>query len=312
MDMPLIDEASFSCAVEERFHNLRLDQYLTLQFNEYSRSHIGQTIKAGNIRVNGAAVKPGHRIKAGDTIDGSLGIDLEDSAIVPQDIDFEVLLEDPDFIVIAKPPGLVVHPGSGNRDGTLVNGLLHRYRELADVGDGSRPGIVHRLDKDTSGVMLVARTKSAHAALVDQFKNRRVEKTYLAVVGGVLPDSSGRIVAPIGRHPVNRQKMTVRMETGRYAASSWKCRQIYRTHTLLEIRIETGRTHQIRVHMAHIGCPVAGDRLYGRASGSTHFSRHMLHAWKLRFFHPRTNDPLIVTADPCEDFINAIEQLEAF
>lgn len=309
--MPLIDEALFSCAVEERFHNLRLDQYLALQFEEYSRSHIGQAIKAGNIRVNAAEVKPGYRLKSGDIIDGSLGVDPQEAVVEPQNIDFEILLEDPDFIVIAKPPGLVVHPGSGNRDKTLVNGLLYRYRELADVGEGSRPGIIHRLDKDTSGVLVVARTKNAHAVLVDQFKNRRVEKTYLAIVRGVMPEPSGRIVAPIGRHPVNRQKMAVRMETGRYAVTSWKCMKTYRSHTLLEVQIETGRTHQIRVHMAHLGYPVAGDKLYGRADESRYFKRHMLHAWKLRFFHPRTGEPLTVVADPGRDFSAAIEHLEA-
>ncbi|MEJ2058273.1 MAG: RluA family pseudouridine synthase [Desulfofustis sp.] len=311
MDMPQINEASFSCAVEQRFHNLRLDQYLALQFEEYSRSQIGQAIKAGNIRVNTAEVKPGHRLKTGDTIDGSLGLDRQDSTIEPEDIYFQVLLEDPDFIVIAKPPGLVVHPGSGNRDNTLVNGLLYRYGELAEVGDNSRPGIVHRLDKETSGVMVVARTKRGHAALVDQFKYRRVEKTYLAIVRGVIPEPCGRIVAPLGRHPINRQKMAVRLETGRYAASSWKCRASYRTHTLLEVQIETGRTHQIRVHMAHIGHPVVGDKLYGRASGGTYFPRHMLHAWKLRFFHPRTGERVSVVADPGDDFNAAIDRLEA-
>ncbi len=311
MNMPQIDEASFSCAVGQRFHNLRLDQYLALQFDEYSRSHIGQVIKAGRIRVNGAEVKPGHRIKTGDTIDGSLGIVSQDSTVGPQEINFEVLLEDPDFLVIAKPPGLVVHPGSGNRDRTLVNGLLYRYRELADVGDESRPGIVHRLDKDTSGVMVVARTKKAHAALVDQFKNRRVEKTYLAIVRGLLSEPSGRIVAPIGRNPVNRQKMSVRRETGRYAVSRWKSRAIYRAHTLLEVQIETGRTHQIRVHMAHIGHPVAGDTLYGKTGAGVLFPRHMLHAWKLRFFHPRTGERVAVVAEPGNDFAEAIERLGA-
>jgi len=310
MDVPLIDVASFSHEVDERFHNLRLDQFLVLQFEEYSRSQLCQAIKAGSINVNGSAVKPGYRLKTGDRVDGSLEFDEQQVCLEAQQIDFEVLLEDPEFIVISKPPGLVVHPGSGNRDKTLVNGLLHKYRELSDVGDGGRPGIVHRLDKDTSGVMVVARTKKSHAALVEQFKNRRVEKVYLAIVSGVIPEPSGRIVAPIGRHPVSRQKMAVRGETGRYAASSWKRRQICTNHTLVEVHIETGRTHQIRVHMAHIGYPVAGDRLYGRNSRGEQWPRQMLHSWKLKFFHPDSGVSVAATAEPWKDFNTALEQLE--
>lgn len=310
-DVPLLDEASFSCEVDQRFHNLRLDQYLALQFAEYSRSQLCQAVKTENILVNGTAVKPGYRLKPGDRIDGTLEPDFQDITIEAQEIDFKILLEDQDFLVIAKPPGLVVHPGSGNRDGTLVNGLLFRYRELSDVGDGCRPGIVHRLDKDTSGAMVVARTKSAHAALVEQFKKRRVEKTYLAIVRGVLPEPSGRIVAPIGRHPVNRQKMAIRLQTGRYAVSKWKRRAVYRTHTLVEVHIETGRTHQIRVHMAHLGFPVAGDKTYGRGCDVINPPRQMLHSWKLHFFHPHTGEPVAAVAHPWEDFSAVIEELEA-
>ena len=310
MDM-VLDEASFSYEVEQRFHNLRLDQYLVLHFDQYSRSQLCQAVKAENIHVNGAAVKPGYRLKAGDRIDGSIAFDLQEIKLEPQNVDFEVLLEDPDFLVIGKPPGLVVHPGSGNRDQTLVNGLLNKYRELTDVGDGSRPGIVHRLDKDTSGVMVVARTKQAHAALVEQFKNRRVEKIYLAIVSGVISEESGRVVAPIGRHPVNRQKMTIRRETGRYAASSWTRKQIYPAHTLVEVHIETGRTHQIRVHMAHLGHPVAGDRLYGKKNEDMQLPRQMLHSWKLKFFHPSSGESINVVAEPWKDFKAVIQQLEA-
>ncbi len=310
-DVPLIDEASFSCEVEQRFYNLRLDQYLVLQFADYSRSQLGQAVKTEHILVNGTVVKPGYRLKAGDRVEGTLELDSQDITIAAQEIDFDILREDPDFLVIAKPPGLVVHPGSGNHDETLVNGLLFRYRELSGVGDGCRPGIVHRLDKDTSGVMVVARTKHAHAALVDQFKKRRVEKIYLALVRGVVPEPSGRIVAPIGRHPVNRQKMAIRPETGRYAVSNWKRRAVYRTHTLVEVHIETGRTHQIRVHMAHLGFPVAGDKTYGRGSEDIHPPRQMLHSWKLHFSHPRTGEPVAVVANPWHDFSAVIKELEA-
>ncbi len=305
------DAKVFSQEVEKRFENLRLDQFLTLTFDNYSRSQLCQSIKSGAILVNGSVVKPGQRLKAGDTVSGRLAVDQPAPLPSPQHVDFTVLLEDPDFLVIAKPPGLVVHPGSGNVDGTLVNGLLDRYRELDSVGDSSRPGIVHRLDKDTSGVMVVARTRSAHAALVDQFKNRQVEKIYLALVRGIIPEPSGRIVAPIGRHPINRQKMAIRETTGRYAVSNWKRRKVYARHTLVEVCIETGRTHQIRVHMAHLGYPVAGDQLYSRNREEMKFSRQMLHSWRLTFFHPRSGQPVAAVAEPDEDFTSYLEQLEA-
>jgi 23S rRNA pseudouridine1911/1915/1917 synthase len=301
----------FSREVEKRFENLRLDQFLTLTFDEHSRTQLSQSIKNGVILVNGSVVKPGHRLKSGDCVSGQLAVDQPAPLPVPQDVDFTVLIEDPDFLVIAKPPGLVVHPGSGNLDRTLVNGLLFRYRDLDGVGDSSRPGIVHRLDKDTSGVMVVARTRSAHAALVDQFKNRQVEKIYLALVRGVMPEPSGRIVAPIGRHPVNRQKMAIRETSGRFAASSWKRRKVYDRHTLVEVRIETGRTHQIRVHMAHLGFPVAGDPLYSRGREEMNFSRQMLHSWRLTFSHPKTEQPVAAIAELDKDFTSCLEQLEA-
>ena len=301
----------FSEEVEKRFENLRLDQFLTIVFDEYSRSQLCQSIKNGAILVNGSIVKPGLRLKAGDTVSGRLAVDHPVPLPSPQDVDFAVLLEDPEFLVIAKPAGLVVHPGSGNIDRTLVNGLLFRYRDLDGVGDSSRPGIVHRLDKDTSGVMVVARTRSAHAALVDQFKNRQVEKIYLALVRGVISEPAGRIVAPIGRHPVNRQKMAIREVSGRYAASSWKRRNVYARHTLVEVRIETGRTHQIRVHLAHLGYPVAGDLLYSRGQKEMNFSRQMLHSWKLTFRHPKTGQPVTAVAELDQDFSSCLEQLEA-
>lgn len=301
---------AFSQEVEQRFENIRLDQFLALNFEDYSRSQLCQSIKNGAILVNGSGVKPGYRLKTGDTVSGRLAVDHPAPLPSPQDVDFTVLLEDPEFLVIAKPPGLVVHPGSGNLDKTLINGLLFRFRDLGGVGDSSRPGIVHRLDKDTSGVMVVARTRSAHAALVDQFKNRQVEKIYLALVRGVIPEPAGRIIAPIGRHPINRQKMAIRNTSGRYAASSWKRVKTYSRHTLVEVRIETGRTHQIRVHMAHLGYPVAGDMLYGRGGGEMIFSRQMLHSWRLRFSHPKSGQLVEAVAELDEDFTVALEQLE--
>ncbi len=309
-DWSLADDEPFSLEVEERFHNLRLDLFLALTFAEFSRSQLCQSIKSGTIQVNGINVKPGYRLKKGDLIDGAIVIEDNAPLPEPQDVEFTVLLEDAHFLIIAKPPGLVVHPGSGNKDKTLVNGLLFRYQGLEAVGDGLRPGIVHRLDKDTSGIMVVARTRSAHLALVEQFKNRLVDKTYLALVCGVPQEESGRIVAPIGRHPVNRQKMAIRQESGRYAVSNWKCKKVFDRHTLVEVHIETGRTHQIRVHLAHLGFPVAGDQLYGPGRDKVLFPRQMLHAWKLRFLHPETGQPVAAVAGLNDDFKRVLEQLE--
>lgn len=306
------DEEPFSLEVEERFHDLRIDQFLTFAFEEFSRSHLCQSIKTGMILVNDlVCLKPGYRVKAGEIISGSTGLEVEPEPPLPQDVSFSVVVDDPAFLVIDKPAGLVVHPGSGNQDQTLVNGLLHRYGSIAGVGDEFRPGIVHRLDKDTSGIMVVARTKAAHTDLVDQFKNRRVEKTYLALVRGVMTEEQGRIVAPIGRHRIHRQKMAVREEQGRYAASNWKCREKFASHTLVEVVIETGRTHQIRVHLAHLGFPIAGDRLYGAGKKNDVFPRHLLHSWKLIFFHPETGKTIEAIAEPSADFKDALQRLGA-
>lgn len=304
-------EGPFSYAVEERYHDLRLDQFLALSFDQYSRSQLRELIKSGLILVNGVQVKPGYRLKGGDVIDGTIESVSEPLILQPQDIAFEILEEDSDYLIIAKPPGLVVHPGSGNVDGTLVNGLLFRFGNFGEVGDASRPGIVHRLDKDTSGVMVIARTSRAHANLVNQFKSRQVKKTYLALVIGVMQEETGRIVAPIGRHPVHRQKMAVRDSSGRYAVSNWKCMRSFTHHTLVEVHIETGRTHQIRVHLAHVGFPVAGDHLYGPSREHAMFPRQMLHAWKLSFSHPHTGEKVDAQADLPDDFTRVLAHLEA-
>ncbi|NNK55902.1 MAG: RluA family pseudouridine synthase [Desulfofustis sp.] len=304
-------EGPFSYTVEESFHDLRLDQFLALSLDQFSRSQVTESIKSGEILVNGVTVKPGYRLKPGDVIDGIIEIYSEPMIPRPQDIAFEVLEENPDYLIVNKPPGLVVHPGSGNVDRTLVNGLLFRFGSFKEVGDVFRPGIVHRLDKDTSGVMVVARSSTAHANLVHQFKNRQVQKTYLALVIGEITEEHGRIVAPIGRHPVHRQKMAVREHNGRYAASNWRCSTRFAHHTLLELHIETGRTHQIRVHLAHLGFPVAGDKLYGPSKDHAMFPRQMLHAWKLGFTHPGTGIRIDAQADLPDDFNKVLAQLEA-
>lgn len=311
MDKPWVStgEDLLSFVISEHHHDVRLDQFLARSLDEFSRSRITSAIKAGTVTVNDNQVKPGYRLRAGDTICGTIENERTLSAPEAQDVDFTVLIEDRSFIALTKPAGLVVHPGSGNRDLTLVNGLLYRYGDLQQIGDVDRPGIVHRLDKDTSGVMVVARTAHAHANMVKQFKDRVVHKTYLALIHGIPNKKSGRIVAPIGRHPVNRQKMTVREHDGRYAVSNWKCIHLYKRHSLVEITIETGRTHQIRVHMADLGFPVAGDRVYGSHRDNRLFPRQLLHSWKLSFHHPETGERITVEAEMPKDFQNILTDL---
>ena len=306
------DTETFQYTISDTFRGTRLDWYLAeVLGDQYSRSQVSLSIKSGDILVNDRTVKAGFRLKTGDYVSGRVVTEESGVGPVPQEIDFGVLYEDESLIAVAKPPGLVVHPGSGNRESTLVNGLLYRYSELASVGEEQRPGIVHRLDKDTSGALLVARTPAAQKKLMSDFKNREVFKHYLALVHGVPVDDSGRIVAPIARHRVNRQKMAVRQHGGKHAASNWKIKERYARYCLVEIEIETGRTHQIRVHMAHIGHPVAGDSIYGPNRQNRMFPRQMLHAWRLMFNHPDTGKEMVVEAPIPDDFKTVLETLEA-
>ncbi len=309
--IPHTDPVPVSLTVPDSWHGGRLDHFLVRMLPDSSRAKIVAAVRAGFIELNGTAVKAGHRLKGGDSIVGRLSAETANTDTPrAQPVDFTVLYEDDAFLVVAKPPGLVVHPGSGNRDNTLINGLLHRFGELAGVGDIARPGIVHRLDKDTSGVLVVARTAPVHRQLVKAFKERLVDKTYLALVHGVPEKSQGTVEAPIGRHPVHRQKMAVRPADGRAAVSRWRVRQLFHQASLLEVNIETGRTHQIRVHLAAIGHPVAGDRLYGSNRKNECFPRQLLHAWRLRFAHPATGQPLAFEAPLPDDFAAALKLLE--
>ncbi len=289
----------------------RLDHSLVLALPQLSRSRLSQAIKHEHILVNGEPSKASRKLHPGDRIEGWVP-ETDELRVEPQKIAFDVVFEDDYLLLISKPPDLVVHPAHGNADGTLANGLLHHCRSLGDVGDRLRPGIVHRLDKDTSGIMVVAKTAEVHRQLVDIFKAREVEKKYHALVHGVMSQPGGRIVAPIGRHPVNRQKMAIREDGGKHAATSWAVREIYGGRfSLLEITIETGRTHQIRVHLASLGHPVAGDELYGTARGQARFPRQMLHASSLGFRHPVTGSRLAFNAPLWQDMQDILETMNS-
>ncbi|CAK8712402.1 Pseudouridine synthase [Candidatus Electrothrix aarhusensis] len=293
---------------------MRLDHYLALHFPGQSRSRLGKHILSSHILVNDKTVKAGYRVHSGDVVQVDLPPLIKDNEPQAQPVEFKVLHEDPSLVVINKPPGLVVHPAAGHADQTLVNGLLHRYADMADL-EGGRPGIVHRLDKDTSGIMLVARTEKIQAMLSAAFKERKVRKTYHALLLRSPAESSGRIVAPIGRHPVHRKKMTIRSD-GRYAATVWENLETFPNgFCFAEIGIETGRTHQIRVHMSSLNAPVAGDTLYGGKldkKSEVIAERQLLHASTLAFVHPTTGKECRFIAPLWPDIEQVLRQLRKY
>jgi len=289
---------------------LRLDHFLVRQFPDISRATFGRLVRSGSILVNDLQVKAGYRLHEEDTVT-VIFPQKESTSLLAQPVEFGILYEDDDLLVVNKPAGLVVHPGVGNRQGTLVNGLLYRYPSLPG-NDSERPGIVHRLDKDTSGILLVAKSETALRRLGESFKNRLVSKTYHALLLRHPGQERGRLVAPIGRHPVNRKKMAIRQHNGRYAATNWQVKQIWPGFCFVEIDLETGRTHQIRVHMASLGSPVAGDCLYGgrvKASLDLTVDRQLLHASTLCFLHPVSGEKMEFTAPLPDDMQKVIFSL---
>lgn len=269
----------------------RLDLYLQTKMSGYSRARLQAWIKEGLVTVNGAQSKPSTLLRGGEQISVSPA-DLPPLKAQPEDAPIEILYEDASVIALNKPAGLVVHAGAGAHSGTLVNRLVHHFATLSQVGGEQRPGIVHRLDRGTSGVLLVARTDTAHRALAGQFADRTTEKTYLALVEGRVNAESGRITKPITRDPAHRTRMTARLDHGRDALTDYRVLRRFEKFTFLEIRIGTGRTHQIRAHLASIRHPVAGDKLYGAHEAE----RIFLHAWRIRFDSPATGQRVTVEA----------------
>ena len=274
---------------------VRLDHFLAARLPRYSRARLQEWIEAERVTVNGAPAR-----KASLKLRGGERIEVEPAELKPlkafaEEIPLDILYEDADLVAVNKPAGLVVHAGAGQSAGTLVNALLHRFGGLSSVGDALRPGIVHRLDKGTSGVLLVARTDTAHRHLAAQFAARNVEKTYLALVEGAVRAQQGVIDTPIARDPHKRTRMTTRIETGRSAHTAYKVIERLPGFTLLEVRIGTGRTHQIRVHLASIGHPVAGDTTYGAAAQPA-LGRSWLHARRIRFNSPSSGTRIPIEA----------------
>lgn len=282
----------------------RFDRFLQKHVPDLSRARLQDLIKSGDALLNGKASKPSAELKAGDRITLTVP-EPKEVQVEAQDIPLDVLYEDADILVLNKASGLVVHPAAGNPDGTLVNALLHHCDDLSGIGGELRPGIVHRLDKETSGCMVVAKHDRAHTALTDAFAHRRIRKTYLAAVSGLPKDASGRIENMIGRHPVDRKRMAVLFDgTGKNAITEWRLIGQHTGCGLILCNLLTGRTHQIRVHMRDVlQCPILGDSLYGHPSRQkVKTSRLLLHAWRLAFEHPLSQKRLSFEAPIPGDF----------
>jgi 23S rRNA pseudouridine1911/1915/1917 synthase len=304
--------------------NQRVDVFLSHQLSGCSRSNLKTLIKAGRVLINGLAVKPSYEIRTGDCITVRLPSPEHPDRLTPLSMALDILYEDEDIVVINKTPGMVVHPGAGHAEGTLVHGLLAHCPRLATQGAPLRPGIVHRLDQYTSGALVVAKSDLAYLDLIDQFKQHTVQKHYLAMVYGNLRQSSGQVRTLLGRHPADRKKMAVLEGKGQEAVTHWRVEKAWEEITLLRVTIETGRTHQIRVHLSYLQHPVVGDATYGggrrrvsllKSEGLRHLlatvERQMLHAEVLAFSHPRTKEPITFRAPLADDFASLRLQLEA-
>ncbi len=302
--------------VEHSQPRVRLDSYLRQRLTPVSRAAIQRLITSGHIQVDGRPAKPSHPPRAGEQIDIHWP-KAQPADAAAQDIPLDILFEDADLLVLNKPPGLVVHPSPGHVEGTLVNALLHHCRgKLSGIGGIARPGIVHRLDRDTSGCMVAAKNDLTHAALAAQFSSRKVDKIYYAIVCGRLSPDHGQIQAAIARHPTHRKRMAVTDGTGRPARTDFRVLERFELATLVEATLHTGRTHQVRVHLKHIGHPIVGDLTYGnrqnqRLGELAHWSpqRQLLHAYRLAFHHPRTGQRIVLEAPLPADFIEILNAL---
>lgn len=288
--------------------NERLDKYLASN-TEYSRSTIIKMLDAGFIKVNDKQEKASYKVRENDSIEIIEGF-KEETDIVPVKMDIDIVYEDDDIIVVNKPSGLVVHPGSGNYDNTLVNGLMHYTNKLSDINGEERPGIVHRIDKDTSGLLLVAKNNKSHAILTEYFKNHQnIKREYIALLCGVFPHDSATIDAPIGRDPKDRKRMTVTDVNGKEALTNMKVIKRYKEYTLVSCILNTGRTHQIRVHMNYIGYPIYNDPVYNTRK-ATEFGQ-FLHSYKMDFVHPITKKEMhfeVPLPKYFQDFIDSLDK----
>lgn len=295
--------------VERERSGLRLDRFLALALPAYSRARLQTLIREGFVRLNGKTPRTRDVVRTGDAVELEEP-EIEKVEALPEQMALEILFEDDDLLVLNKPAGLVMHPGAGHQQHTLVNALLAHCKNLSGIGGKERPGIVHRLDKETSGCLVVAKNDATHRDLSRQFAARTMTKIYLALVAGTLRKRTGVIDKAIARHPVHRQRMSIARRQGRSAKTEYRVLRSSNDMSLLECTLHSGRTHQIRVHLHDLGHPVLGDRLYGGKRAGD-FPRQMLHAWKLAFRHPRTGEEMSFEAPVPPDFAEAMRQIPA-
>ena len=295
--------------VEQETAGQRIDRFLSGEDTGLSRSALQALVADGHVQCNGKTVAKSLKLKAGDTVLLEIP-DAKPIEAVPQEIPLDIVYEDAHLLVVNKPKGMVVHPAPGNPDGTLVNALLYHCGEsLSGIGGRKRPGIVHRIDRDTSGLIIAAKNDAAHLALAAQLADHTLARTYECLAVGNFREDSGTVDAPIGRHPVDRKRMAVVRQGGREAVTHWEVIARYPGVTHLRCRLETGRTHQIRVHLAYIGHPILGDTVYGAKKPVAGLTGQCLHAVGLRFIHPRTGEPVELTCPLPEEFVRMLEKL---
>ncbi|TAA68736.1 RluA family pseudouridine synthase [Planococcus salinarum] len=292
--------------ITEEMAGQRIDKAVSSIDEDWSRSQIANWVKDGNVRVNGEIVKPNYKVRPDDVIIATPPV-LEELDVVPENLDLEIVYEDADVLVVNKPKGMVVHPAPGHSRGTLVNGLMYQCTDLSGINGVVRPGIVHRIDKDTSGLLMVAKNDAAHMSLVNQLVRKSVTRKYLALVHGHIPHDKGTIEAPIARDPKERQNMSV-VDRGKHAVTHFRVLERFGDFTLVECRLETGRTHQIRVHMKYIGFPLVGDPKYGPKK-TMDIGGQALHAEVIGFDHPKTGEYMEYSAEMPEEFSELLESL---
>lgn len=297
----------YTYQIDEEKKGLRIDKALSELNEEWSRNQVQLWIKEGHVLVNGSTVKTNYKASAGDNIEVEIP-ELMELDAVPEEMDLDIYYEDADVLVVNKPSGMVVHPAPGHTSGTLVNGLMAHCKDLSGINGVMRPGIVHRIDKDTSGLLMVAKNDKAHESLVKQLVEKTVTRKYQAVVHGVIPHDYGTIDAPIGRDKKDRQSMTVTEENARTAVTHFRVMERFKAFTLVECQLETGRTHQIRVHMKYIGFPLAGDPKYGPRK-TLPLNGQALHAGVLGFVHPRTEEYMEFEAPLPAEFTELLDYL---
>lgn len=295
--------------VEENSAGVRIDRYLSEKCGDISRSYLQKLLKEEQVQVNGRPIKANYKIRSGDELLLILP-DMEEPDILPEEIPLDILYEDDDVLVVNKPKGMVVHPSAGHMTGTLVNGVLaHCQGNLSGINGVLRPGIVHRIDKDTTGALLVCKTDYAHRELAEQLKAHTIKRRYRAIVQGNLKEDEGTITGPIGRHPTDRKKMAINHRNGKDAVTHYRVLERFGNATYVECRLETGRTHQIRVHMSSIGHSLLGDEVYGSGKNPWHLQGQALHAMVLGFIHPVKNEYMEFTAPLPEYFVKLLEKL---